>query len=60
MGLRGVGCLGSQGSDLAAWKPPWDGSRMGGQLYQECLPNPPGGWIQLNVGACWGRGNCLV
>ena len=22
----------------------------GGQLYQECLPNPPGGWIQLNVG----------
>ena len=49
---RGVGCLGSQGSHLTARKPSWDGSRIGwdrGQFYQECLPSPPGGWIQLNV-----------
>ena len=40
-----------------------DGSRMGwigGQFYQVCLPGPPGGWIWLNVGAWWGRENCLV
>ena len=49
---RGVGCLGSQGSHLTARKPSWDGSRIGwdrGQFYQECLPSPPGGWIQLNI-----------
>ena len=23
----------------------------GGQLYQKCLLNLPGGWMQLNVGA---------
>ena len=44
-------------------KPPWDGRRMdwdGGQFYQECLPSPSGRWIRLNVGAWWGRENCLV
>ena len=44
-------------------KPPWGGKRMGwdrGQLYQEYLPSPSGGWIRLNVGAWCGRENCLV
>ena len=31
-----------------------------GQLYQECLPSPSGGWIGLNVGAWCGRENYLV
>ena len=50
--LRKVGCLGSLGSYLIARKPPWDGSRMGydgDRFFQECLPNPLGGWIRLNV-----------
>ena len=32
--------------------PPWGERRMGwdrGQLYQEYLPSPSGGWIRLNV-----------
>ena len=52
-----VGCLGSQGNYLMAWKHPWDESTMGrdvGQFYQVCLPDPPGGWMWLNVGAWWG------
>ena len=34
-----------------------DESTMGrdvGQFYQVCLPDPPGGWMWLNVGAWWG------
>ena len=63
VGKGGVGCLGIQGSYLTARKPPSDGRRMGwdrGQLYQEYLPSPSGGWIRLNVGAWCGRENCLV
>ena len=35
---RGVGCLGSQDSDLAARKPPWDGSRMGDNYTKSVYP----------------------
>ena len=52
-----------KGSYLTARKPPSDGKEMGwdrGQLYQEYLPSPSGGWIRLNVGAWCGRENCLV
>ena len=58
-----VGCLGSQGSYLTARKPPWDGWGIGwdgGRFYQECLLSTPGGWMRLNVGAWWGRENCLA
>ena len=44
--------MGSLGSYLMARKLPLDGSRMGWdgeQFYQECLLNPPGRWIRLNV-----------
>ena len=28
----------------------WEQDGLGwGQFYQECLPSPPEGWIQLNV-----------
>ena len=29
-------------------------------IYQTCLLCPPSGWIQLNIGAWWGREKCLV